>query len=395
MGSIFRSLHCIVVFSTKRHRATVRDGRRPSLHEYLGGGSAPRPSDAAKAVGGLVCLSLLLTGSASAQDQASDLSLLLNEARSLINEDKPSAAIEKLQASHQTSNPRVAYLLGVAYYHAKDYVRAIEQISPNVEKLPEGSLEQREAIQVLGMCKYLAGRLTEAIPFLEKARAWAADSNELDYVLGMAYGQTHDSAKARESFARLFHVAPDSTAAHVVTAQLMIRVKIDDLAESELKQALQKDPRIPQANFLLGELAIFQGKLDEGIVLLNREIEINPGNGNAFYRLGEAYTRLKNWDEAVSPLKKSIWLNPYFSAPYILLGQTYVKGNQLVTAEGVLRRAVEMDPNNKSARYLLAQTLQKLGREQEAKREFEAVERLYAVPGGDAREKASDGSSQR
>jgi tetratricopeptide (TPR) repeat protein len=344
-----------------------------------------------------VCLwlLLLLTGSAFTQDQPSDLNFLLTEARTLINEDKASASIEKLQASHQTSNPKVACLLGVAYYHTKDYGRAIEQISPNVEKLPEGSLEQREAIQVLGMCKYLAGRLSEAIPFLEKARAWAADSNELDYVLGMAYGQTHESVKARECFARLFRVAPESTAAHVVTAQLMIRVKIDDLAESELRQALQKDPKIPQANFLLGELAIFQGKLDEGITLMNREIEINPGNGNAFYRLGEAYTRQRNWDKAVGPLKKSIWLNPYFSAPYILLGQTYINGNQLVTAEGILRRGVEMDPNNKSARYLLAQTLQKLGREEEAKREFESVQRLYAVPSGDAREKASDGSSRQ
>jgi tetratricopeptide (TPR) repeat protein len=329
---------------------------------------------------GFLWLLLAVTGSAFTQDQPSDLNFLLTEARTLINEDKPSAAIEKLQASHQTSNPKVAYLLGVAYYHAKDYGRAIEQISPNVEKLLEGSLEQREAIQVLGMCKYLAGRLSDAIPLLEQARAWAEDNNELDYMLGMAYGQTRESMKARESFARLFRVTPESTAAHVVTAQLMIRVKIDDLAESELRQALQKDPKIPQANFLLGELAIFQGKLDEGITLMNREIEINPGNGNAFYRLGEAYTRQRNWDKAVGPLKKSIWLNPYFSAPYILLGQTYINGNQLVTAEGILRRGVEMDPNNKSARYLLAQTLQKLGREEEAKREFESVQRLYNVP---------------
>jgi tetratricopeptide (TPR) repeat protein len=325
-------------------------------------------------------LLLVLGGSALAQDQTSDLSLLLAEARSLVDQDRASAAIEKLQASHQTSNPQVAYLLGIAYYHSKQYLPAIEQLSPNVEKLPEGSLEQREAIHVLGLCKYLAGRLTEAIPFLERARAWATDNHELAYTLGMAYAQTHESARARESFARLFRVAPDSTAAHVLTAQMMIRVKIDDLAETELRQALREDPKIPQANFLLGELAIFQGKLDEGIALMNREIELNPGNANAFYRLGDAYALQLNWDEAVGPLKKSIWLNPYFSAPYIVLGKTYLKKNQLVPAEGILRRAVEMDPNNKSAHYLLAQTLRKLGREEEAKREFEATQRLYSDP---------------
>lgn len=113
---------------------------------------------------------------------------------------------------------------------------------------------------------------------------------------------------------------------------------------------------------------------------MNREIELNPGNANAFYRLGDAYALQLNWDEAVGPLKKSIWLNPYFSAPYIVLGKTYLKKNQLVPAEGILRRAVEMDPNNKSAHYLLAQTLRKLGREEEAKREFEATQRLYSDP---------------
>ena len=46
------------------------------------------------------------------------------------------------------------------------------------------------------------------------------------------------------------------------------------------------------------------------------------------------------------------------------------------TAEGLLRRAVEYDPNNKSAHYLLGQALQKLGREQDAAREFEIAASL-------------------
>jgi tetratricopeptide (TPR) repeat protein len=329
-----------------------------------------------------VCFWLLLdlVSAVCAQDQPSALNSLLTEARTLINEGKASAAIGRLQASHQTSNPKVASLLGVAYYHTKDHIRAIELLSSSVDKLPEGSLEQREALQVLGLSKYLAGRLAESIPLLEKTRTWAADNNELAYVLGMAYAQTHEPARARESFARLFRVAPDSASAHVLTAQMMIRVEMEDLAVNELRQALQKDPKIPQANFLLGEIAIFRGKLDDGIALMSREIEINPGSGNAFYRLGDAYTRQLRWDEAVGPLQKAIWLNPYYSGPYILLGKTYMRKNQLDTAEGMLRHAIQMDPNNKSAHYLLAQALQKLGRHEEAKHEFENAQRLYGDP---------------
>src|SRR5262245_62031615 len=115
MGSTFYSLLYIPVFSTNRHRAIISHGSRTSDHEHFGK-RARRPSCPKGAVGGLVCLSLLLAlaGSAAAQDRTSDLSLLLGEARSLINEDKPSAAIEKLQATGQPSNPEVAHLLGVA-----------------------------------------------------------------------------------------------------------------------------------------------------------------------------------------------------------------------------------------------------------------------------------------
>jgi Tfp pilus assembly protein PilF len=42
----------------------------------------------------------------------------------------------------------------------------------------------------------------------------------------------------------------------------------------------------------------------------------------------------------------------------------------------MLRRAIEYDPNNRAAHYLLAQLLQQVGREDEAKREFEIAERL-------------------
>ncbi len=47
----------------------------------------------------------------------------------------------------------------------------------------------------------------------------------------------------------------------------------------------------------------------------------------------------------------------------------------------MLRRAVELDPNNNSAHYLLAQVLQQTGRAEEAKREFEAAERLQGGVG--------------
>ena len=119
-------------------------------------------------------------------------------------------AIDDARGRSTTARPDAwPRVLGVAYYHADDYVEAIELLAPVVDRLAADSVERREAVQVLGLSYYLAGRLAEALPLLEETRAWAADNMELAQVLGMAYIQTRQPDKAREALARAFGVAPD------------------------------------------------------------------------------------------------------------------------------------------------------------------------------------------
>jgi tetratricopeptide (TPR) repeat protein len=304
-----------------------------------------------------------------------DRTAALTEARRLVNAGKPDAALEALRFL-PLEDAQAAQLRGVAHYHANHPLQAVEILAPVVARLPEGSLERREAVQVLGLASYLAGRIADAIPYLEQTRAWAADNPELSYVLGMAYVQTRRADKARETWARSFGVPPASAAAHLLAAQMMVRAELDELADAELKQALALDPRLPRANFLLGQTALFRGRLDEAIALFKRELEINPGDAMAFYRLGDAYTRQLKWDEARAALQKSIWINPFYSGPYILLGKAYMKQGDTAAAEGMLRQAIGYDPNNKAAHYLLGQLLQQAGRAEEARRELEIAERL-------------------
>jgi tetratricopeptide (TPR) repeat protein len=320
------------------------------------------------------------SGAAAQAPSASvDAAALLAEARTLIDQGRTDDALKKL-AALDPADPRVGYLQGVAYYHADDHVNAIEKLTPVVAMLAAGSIERREAVQVLGLSLYLAGRLAESVPYLEETRAWAADNLELAYVLGNVYVLTRQPDKARASFARLFHVGPDTAAAHLLAAQMMVRLEFPEQADGELKKAIEKDPRIPQARYLLGQAAIFRGQLDEARALLERELEVNPGNAMALYRLGDTFTREARWDEAIEALQKSMWLSPYFSGPYILLGKAYMKKGQPATAEGMLRRAIEYDPNNKSAHYLLGQLLQQTGRAEEATHELGIAEKLQAEP---------------
>jgi tetratricopeptide (TPR) repeat protein len=302
-------------------------------------------------------------------------------ARALVDEGRPRDAVAKLEALGHADDPRVAHVLGVAAYHADDYARAIAALIPVETRFREESVERREIVQVLGLSLFLAGRLSEAIPRLEATRGWAPANLELGHILGHAYLQTGQIDRARDAFARTFNVKPASAAAHLLTAQMMIRLQLEAAAAEELKRAVAKDSALPQANLLLGQLALFRGQFDESVALTQRELAIAPGNAMAYYQLGDAYLRQARIDEAIAALQQSLWVNPFYSGPYILLGKAYTQKRQPATAEGMLRRAIEYDPNNRTAHYLLAQLLQQTGRAEEARREFAIAERLQGQPG--------------
>jgi tetratricopeptide (TPR) repeat protein len=308
---------------------------------------------------------------------------VLSEARILFNNGRYDEVIQKLNALPASSrDPReVAYLLGMSWYQKHEYQHAIPYLEAVVRvgnEAPEGPVvrEYFECMQALGLSHYLLGHLAESVPFLEQIAGRAPNNNELTYALGMACIQTRQPNKARQAFARMFRVEADSPAAHLLTAQMMIRVEFEDAAEAELKKALEKEPRLPQANYLLGQNAIYKARYDEGIALMEKELAINPNNAMAYYKIGDAYTRQLKWDEAITALQKSVWLYPFYSGSYILLGKSYLKKRDLQSAEGMLRRAIQFDPNNKSAHYLLGQVYQQQGRAEDAKREFAISEKL-------------------
>src|SRR5262245_64851241 len=97
-----------------------------------------------------------------AQTQPDPISTALAEARALINEGKGKAAVAKLQSLPDVKEIRVAHLLGVAYYQAGEFPRAIETLAPIADKLPPDSAQRREAVQTLGMSDRKSTRLNSS-----------------------------------------------------------------------------------------------------------------------------------------------------------------------------------------------------------------------------------------
>lgn len=265
---------------------------------------------------------------------------------------------------------------GVELYRQRQYGKAIEALERSAASEKPGTAAYRESAVILGQSYYLSSKIPQALEWLQKAVNDGVKTNEVFYMLANGYVQQREPAKARAAFAAMFAVAADSAAAHLLTAQFLLRQEFEDFAEKEIARALELDPRIPQAHYLRGITATYRGDLDRAIDELRKEIAINPDFAMAYYKLGDAYARREDWQNAVPLLQKSVWLNPDYSGPYILLGKAYQKKNELASAEGMLRQAVKIDPANYQAHYMLGQVLLLAGKEDEGRKVLQQSQQL-------------------
>ncbi|HZP16837.1 MAG TPA: tetratricopeptide repeat protein [Terriglobales bacterium] len=322
----------------------------------------------------MICLLELCAGPAWAQAPASDFA----HARQLVQQGKYDDAIAELQqlAATHPEVKGVAHELGMAYYKKSDYVHAAEEFQTALQQNPTDN----EAIQLLGLSYYLSGKPAQAIPLLEKVQTWYPRANvDAAYILGQCYIQTKDYPHARQAFARMFDLPPDSAGSYLLTARMLFRQEFEPIALEYAQKATALDPKLPLAHFLLGEIYLFKSQIPEATAEFERELAVNPGNAAAYYKLADAYSRIQKFDDAERLLQRSIWLDPTSTGPYILMGKVLEKKGEPELALRALQRAAAMDPNNAIAHHLLGQAYRDLGRKEEAERELKLGNELQGA----------------
>jgi tetratricopeptide (TPR) repeat protein len=298
--------------------------------------------------------------------------------RELLQQGKYDEAIAELQqlASEHPEIRGVARELGIAYYKKSDYFRAAQSLQ---QALQEDS-KDTEATQLLGLSYYLSGKPTEAIPFLEKVQTWYPRANvDASYILGQCYIQTKDYPHARQAFAKMFDLSPESAGAYLLTARMLFRQEFEPVALEYAQKATTLDPKLPLAHALLGEIHLFQSQVQQAITDFQQELAVDPGNASIYYKLADAYSRLQKFDDAERLLQRSIWLDPTSTGPYILMGKVLEKKGEPELAVRALQRAAAMDPNNSITHHLLGQAYRDLGNNEAAERELKLASELQSA----------------
>lgn len=314
------------------------------------------------------------TPAASTVSSADEVAL----AHRWIEGNKLDDAIHKLMEL-QTKQPEptgVEHELGLAYYRKGDFAQAQEAFAKAMERDPQ----DRESIQLRGLSLYQLGRPAEAIPYLKQVQSWIGTANvDANYVLGLCYMHTQNYDEARKSFAQMYGVAPDSAAAHLFLARMLLRQGYDPIAEQNAQQAAAMDPKLPLVHYLLGEFYLYKSNVAKAIEELELEQKLNPGYPATYDRLGDSYSRIGKYDDAERALQRAILLDATATGPYILMGKVLIKKKDFASAATYLEKAIRMDPQNYITHHLMGDTLRGLGRTDDAERELKKAEELQAA----------------
>jgi len=192
--------------------------------------------------------------------------------------------------------------------------------------LQESTTAKPEAFKTYSQALELAvsGRLTEAIPFFQRAV-------ELD---------------------------PDFAIAHCHLAIMHWATGRPELAAEYAKNAYElKDHsgEIEKLRITHKYYSIVPGDLNKAIETLRLQRRTYPREWTAPHDLSLVYILLGQSDQAVAEARESIRLNPQFAAPYLSLALSLLRLNHMAEAKAALTQAFQQGLDHRNFHYLLYQ----------------------------------------
>ncbi len=264
----------------------------------------------------------------------------------------------------------------------------------------------------LGLALVRKGRLKEAIPPLRSASEDPNLAGEAHYALGADYFESkqYDQAiaelrglqnteradrvlyiveesnrrtghieDAKNAFHELLTRFPDSAWTHYLMGTAYEDAQQLDKAVEEYKLALEKDPRIPNANFAIGYVYWRQQDMDEAREWLQKEA-LSGCHALANYYLGEIARTEGDLPKAEALYRRALQCDPSNSNAHLRLGIVLGDRRRYPEAIGQLKEAIRLDPSGSSAHYHLATVYRQMGRTADAQTEYRKVRQLQSAP---------------
>ena len=258
--------------------------------------------------------------------------------------------------------PNAIHLLGVLAYEAGRYDVAIEYIGRAIRlKGTAGAFHNN-----LGNAFQAQGKLEEAVACFRRALDLKPDYAEAHNNLGNAFQAQGklDEAVACYCLAlekKPYYAEPHNNLGNAFKAE----GKLDE-AVACYHRALEQKPDYAEAHNNLGNAFKNQGKLEEAVACFRRALDLKPDYAEARNNLGNAFQDQGKRDEAVACYRRALDLKPDYAEAHDNLGHVFLEQGELDEAVACYRRSLELKPDFAEAHNNLGSALRTQGKLEEA-----------------------------
>jgi tetratricopeptide (TPR) repeat protein len=232
------------------------------------------------------------------------------------------------------------------------------------------STDTKRTVSLAGVrCSMLMNQQNDAMSFL----SWLQQAYPRDpEVLFLAVHVFSDLSLRNSQ--ELMNTAPDSPLVVQLNAENFEKQGDFPKAIAEYRILLQRVPSKPGVHYRIGALLLLEpgtpASAEEARKEFEQELKINPQSAGAEYYLGELARQANDLPQAIEHFSRATNLNSGFAEAYAGLGRSLVDCDRPADALAPLETAARLAPDNATVHFALATAYQRVGRKQDAAREF-------------------------
>lgn len=190
-----------------------------------------------------------------------------------------------------------------------------------------------------------------ALSAYRKALEFEPDSVESWQNVGNIAFQLSRFQEAQAAFEKLLSFGLSDPKIYLGLARVYLRQGMVQQAVHHYKLVTASDPELAEPHYILGVIAVREGRFDDGEDNLNAALKRQPDMADAYYFLGTIHAAQNQIDDAVRAFERAVSLGTSFAHAYDRLAHLYgAQGIHLDRAVELAQEAVKLQPH--AADYL-------------------------------------------
>lgn len=146
-------------------------------------------------------------------------------------------------------------------------------------------------------------------------------------------------------------------------------------AKTAYLEAQKRSPVSPAIPLAFARLAAISGNRDEARVNISKAIELKKNYTDAYFALAQIEAASNNIEGAIQSVEAATFVDPQNSSLYFQLGLLKYNNDDFRGAASSFEQAVTLVSDYANARYFLGLSYERLGREDDAIKQFEEIQK--------------------